>query len=102
MFCVWWWPSLTGVQQRICLYDYNSLAGAATAAAAAPPDQWSQQQQQQQQPAIAAGLQPLLDLPTASKISSTSFSSAVQQYMLSSNYEGQVRICHFVVTWRLL
>jgi len=82
---------LTGVQQRICLYDYNSLAGAAAAAAA--PDQ-----DQQQQPAVASGLQPLLDLPTASKISSTSFSSAVQQYMLSSNYDGQVRTCCLAVT----
>ncbi|KAF6252003.1 hypothetical protein COO60DRAFT_1274591, partial [Scenedesmus sp. NREL 46B-D3] len=35
---------------------------------------------------------PVLDLPTQHKISCTSFSSAVQQYLLSSDYEGRVHL----------
>jgi E3 ubiquitin-protein ligase RFWD2 len=76
-----------GVQQRICVYNYQSVL----AGAAADP--------QQPNPAAAAAaagvqpsLEPLLDLPTQHKISCTSFSSAVQQYLLSSDYEGLVHL----------
>lgn len=40
----------------------------------------------------AALLQPLLDLPCASKISCVNFSPAVQQYLLSSDYAGVVQL----------
>ena len=58
-----------------------------------------QQQRQQQPPAADDGgngssdaLLPLLDLPTGSKISCLSFSPAVQQYLLSSDYAGVVQL----------
>jgi WD40 repeat protein len=37
-------------------------------------------------------LLPLLDLPSGSKISCLSFSPAVQQYLLSSDYAGIVQL----------
>jgi hypothetical protein len=89
--------SSTGVQQRIFVHDYQSVL-----THGGPP------QQQQQQQAVTAGsngapdvggsssaadpLLPLLDLPTGSKISCVSFSPAVQQYLLSSDYAGVVQL----------
>jgi hypothetical protein len=83
-----------GVQQRICVYDYQAVLAAAGAGGSADT---TLQQQQQSTPAAAAAavqpsLEPLLDLPTQHKISCTSFSSAVQQYLLSSDYEGLVHL----------
>jgi hypothetical protein len=73
-----------GVQQHILVHDFQSVLT------------HGGPQQQQQQPAAADGssdaLLPLLDLPTGSKISCLSFSPAVQQYLLSSDYAGVVQL----------
>eukprot|EP00879_Flechtneria_rotunda_P016905 GHRR01017696.1.p1 GENE.GHRR01017696.1~~GHRR01017696.1.p1 ORF type:complete len:867 (+),score=461.27 GHRR01017696.1:375-2975(+) len=73
-----------GVQQRICVYDYQAVMAAQNSSNETPTSFSTA--------ADSAALQPLLDLPTRYKISCVSFSAAVQQYMLSSDYEGLVHL----------
>lgn len=66
-----------GVQQHVLVYDYAAVLQACSA------------RQQQQQP---ASLAPVLDMAMRAKLSCLSFSPAVQQHVLASDYEGQAQL----------
>ena len=71
-----------GMQQRICVYDYNTFVGGGTGAVRNSGSHSSGDD----------GLHPLTTFDTSAKLSCLSFSSVTESQLLSSDFEGGARL----------